>query len=93
MPFSELRPQSPSYCGNRSIGGLERVLPAVWLSSHEFRGDEVEVYTLGEALVLLPSRQLHRGLGPDFFEQVTVGWAPVEWWRLNPSSPRASIPG
>ncbi len=83
MRVGELTPQSPSYRGKRSVDGLERVLPSDWLSRHEFRDDEVEVYAFGDAVVLVPSRKAQQKFTADFFNQLTVGWTPVEWWRVS----------
>lgn len=93
MQITELTPQSASYRGNRSVCGLERILPADWLSRHEFMEDEVEVYVLDDALVLLAGRAAPPKLPSDFFKQLTVGWAPVDWWRtkVHSPSPQASI--
>jgi hypothetical protein len=85
VQVTQLTPRSASYRGNRSVRGLERVLPADWLSSHEFRGDEVEVYTLGDALVLLPGREPQQRFSMDF-KRLTVGWARVDWWRFDSPS-------
>ncbi|MCA1841904.1 MAG: AbrB/MazE/SpoVT family DNA-binding domain-containing protein [Actinobacteria bacterium] len=82
MKIAELTPQSGSYRGNRSVCGLERALPADWLWRHDFCGDEVEVYAVGDALVLRPSREAQPKATVNF-RQLTVGWCPVEWWRIH----------
>ena len=86
MQNTELTPQSASYRGNRSVSSLDRVLPADWLSSHTFCGDEVEVYCLGDALVLLPGREPQQRFPRGFKQQLNAGWVPVSWWRLDPAS-------
>jgi len=83
MQIAELTPQCASYRGNRSVGGLERVLPADWLWTHEFCADEVEVYMLGEAVVLLPSREAHPNVTLELINRLTAGWTPVDWWRTH----------
>ena len=91
MLVSTLTPQSPSYRGKRSVHGLDRVLPHDWLADHEFANDELEVYAFGEALVLLPSRDAQPKLGTDFFKQLTVGWCPVDWWRIGIPGKEAEV--
>jgi hypothetical protein len=83
MQIAELTPQSGSYRGNRPVCGLERVVPADWLWTHEFRADEVEVYTLGDAVVPLPSREAQPNVTVELFNRLTAGWAPVDWWRTH----------
>jgi hypothetical protein len=83
MQIAGLTPQAASYRGNRSVCGLERVLPADWLWTHEFRADEVEVYTLGDAVVLLPSREAQPNVTIELFNRLTAGWAPVDWWSTH----------
>jgi hypothetical protein len=83
VQVADLTPRSPSYYGNRSIRSLEGILPADWLSGHDFSDDEVEVYGLGDAVVLLPNRRPKHELGPDFSSRLTAGWGPVEWWTLD----------
>jgi hypothetical protein len=84
VQVDQLTPQSASFRGNRSVCGLERVLPADWLWTHEFCADEVEVYTLGDAVVLLPSREAQPKMTVLPFDQLTVGWGRVDWWRIRP---------
>ena len=85
MEWNQFTPQSASYRGNRSVCGLERVLPADWLSEHDFGGDEVEVYALGHAVVLLASRAPRQPFALDFADRLTAGWVRVDWWRVDPA--------
>ena len=91
MEVTQLTPESASYRGNRSVHSLERLLPSDWLWRHEFCGDEVEVYALDDALVLLPSREAQQGLAIGL-RQLTAGWVPVDWWRMrrDPTSSHTS---
>lgn len=53
---NELTPDHPAYVGNRPVFGLDSLLPDGWVNANDLVDDQVEVYQIGTALVLVPSR-------------------------------------
>lgn len=51
-----LTPDHPGYVGNRPTFAFADALPTDWVAAHDLVDDQVEVYIVGDALVLLPSR-------------------------------------
>jgi len=51
-----LNPDHPAYIGNRPTFAFGDALPADWVAAHDLADDQVEVYVVGDAVVLLPSR-------------------------------------
>lgn len=56
VDIGESTPEHPSYVGNRPTFTFGGVLPEEWLAAHDLVDDQVEVYVVGDAVVLLPSR-------------------------------------
>lgn len=71
LRISELTPDHPAYVGNRPVFGADGMLPEEWLAAHDLSDDQVEVYRIADAVVVLPSRS--RAEVSRFFAEVLDG--------------------